>query len=44
MAADESERALKAHEGTYQWFIGLMKYGAVICFIVAFIVIFVIRN
>lgn len=44
MAADESERALKAHEGTYHWFTGLMKYGAIICAIVAFLVILVIRN
>ncbi|GAA4817482.1 hypothetical protein GCM10023232_12260 [Sphingosinicella ginsenosidimutans] len=44
MAADESERALKAHEGTYQRFTGLMKYGAVICFIVAILVVLIIRN
>jgi len=44
MAADESERALKAHESTYAWFTGLMKYGAVICFIIAFLVVLIIRN
>ena len=44
MAADEAERAIRSHRGTYLFFIGLMKFGAIIAIIVAFLVIFIIRN
>jgi hypothetical protein len=44
MAADDAERALKAHESTYHGFTGLMKYGAILCFIVAAIVVLIIGN
>ena len=44
MAAEEAEGAGRAHQSTYHFFIGLMKYGAVIAILVAFMVIFIIRN
>ena len=44
MAADEAERAVRSHWSTYHLFIGLMKYGGIISILVAFLVIFIIRN
>ena len=44
MAADEAERAIRSHRHTYHFFIGLMKYGAIISVITALVVILVIRN
>ena len=44
MAADEAERAIHSHQHTYHFFIGLMKYGAIVSVITALIVILVIRN
>lgn len=35
---------LKAHEGTYGGFLGLMKYGAIASFIVAAIVVLIIAS
>ena len=44
MASDEAERANRSHRHTYAFFIGLMKYGAIISVVTALIVILVIRN
>ena len=44
MAAEgDANKDFKAHAGTYAGFIGLMKWGAVVAVIVAFIVILLIR-
>ena len=44
MAAEEADRATRSHQGTYTFFIGLMKYGTIVSFITAIIVILIIRN
>ncbi len=44
MAAEEGERAIRSHRQSYDLFIGLMKYGAIVSVITALIVIFVISN
>ena len=44
MASDEAERAIRSHRHTYQFFVGLMKYGAIISVVTALIVILIIRN
>jgi hypothetical protein len=44
MAADDTQRAQKAHEGTYNAFTGLMKWGGIGFFVIAFIVILIISN
>jgi len=45
MAAEgEANKDFKAHQGTYAAFTGLMKWGAIVCLIIALIVILVIRN
>ncbi len=44
MAADEAERAIRAHRHTYHFFIGLMKYGAIISVVTAILVMLIIRN
>jgi hypothetical protein len=44
MAADEAERAMRSHANTYHFFIGLMKYGAIISLVTALVVILIIRN
>ena len=45
MAAEgEASKDMKAHQGTYAAFIGLMKWGAILTLIIAFIVILLIRN
>jgi hypothetical protein len=45
MAADcEANKDLKAHQGTYAAFTGLMKWGAIVAVVVAMIVILVIRT
>lgn len=41
MAADNNKE-MKAHEGTYTFFIGLMKWGTIISAIITFIVILLI--
>ena len=38
MAADEADRAVRSHQSSYNLFIGMMKYGAIISIIVALIV------
>ena len=44
MAADSGERAkdMKAHEGTYTAFIGMVKWGTIVAAIITFIVILLI--
>jgi hypothetical protein len=44
MAADEAEQATRSHQGTYNLFIGLMKYGAIISFITAMLVVLIISG
>lgn len=45
MAADASAgKELKTHENTYDFFIGLMKWGTILSFIVAMIVVFIIAS
>jgi hypothetical protein len=44
MAAEEADRALRAHQNTYHAFIGLMKWGALISFVTAILVIFIIGD
>ena len=45
MAAEgEANKDMKAHQGTYAAFTGLMKWGAIASLIIAMIVILVIRN
>ena len=44
MAADEADRAMRAHQNTYDAFIGLMKYGTAISVAVALLVIYIIAN
>lgn len=35
---------MKAHESTYHGVMGLLKYGAVACFVIAFAVIWLISH
>ncbi|HWT12499.1 MAG TPA: hypothetical protein VN231_07075 [Allosphingosinicella sp.] len=44
MAADEAERAARSHRNSYGLFTGLMKYGAIVSFVTAMLVIFIISN
>jgi hypothetical protein len=45
MAAEgEANKDMRAHQGTYAAFTGLMKWGAIVAMIVAMIVILIIRN
>ncbi|MGZ8283688.1 MAG: aa3-type cytochrome c oxidase subunit IV [Allosphingosinicella sp.] len=44
MTADETDQAVRSHQGTYHFFIGLMKYGAIISAATAILVILIIRN
>ncbi len=44
MAADESERAVRSHVNSYGMFVGLMKWGAIISFVTALLVIFIISG
>ena len=44
MTVDEVERADRAHRTTYNFFIGLMKYGAILAALTAILVILIIRN
>ena len=42
--AEGAKVDLPAHERTYSRFIGLAKNGAIACFIIAFVVIFLITR
>ncbi len=44
MAESGAPIDLPAHERAYSRFIGLFKYGAIACFLVAFFVIFLITR
>ena len=44
MAVDEAERAVRSHRNSYGLFTGLMKWGAILSFIVAMIVVFIISS
>jgi len=44
MADNGAKIDLTAHERTYSGFIGLFKYGAVACFIIAMIVVLLIHR
>ena len=44
MAAHEVDQADRAHTRTYDVFIGLMKYGTIVSFITAVIVVLVISS
>ncbi|HWI86456.1 MAG TPA: aa3-type cytochrome c oxidase subunit IV [Sphingomonas sp.] len=44
MAEQGANIDLPAHERTYSRFIGLFKYGAIFCFLIAFLVIFLITR
>ncbi len=44
MAAEGDVKELNVHRVGYDRFVGLMKWGAVICFVTALIVIFLISE
>lgn len=44
VSSAESEREIRAHNDTYGFFTGLMKWGTILSFIVAMIVVFIIAN
>jgi hypothetical protein len=45
MAADaEAGKELRAHENTYTFFTGLMKWGTILSFLVGMIVVFIIAS
>ena len=44
MAEGGAHIDLPAHERTYSRFIGLFKYGAIACFLIAMFVIFLIKG
>jgi len=45
MAADANAgKDVRAHQETYGFFTGLMKWGTIVSFIVAFIVVLIIAN
>ena len=44
MAAEESERAVRAHRSSYSLFTAIMKWGAIVSLVTALIVILIIRN
>lgn len=43
MAADiDHQKELKAHSGTYDFFIWMMKWGTIVAFVIAAVVVFLI--
>jgi hypothetical protein len=42
--ADNSPMEFKAHERTYDGFIKMFTYGAVICFVIAFVVVYLVAS
>ena len=44
MVADEAERAVRSHRNSYGMFTGLMKWGAIVSFVVAMLVVFIISS
>ena len=43
-APGEAQKEMRAHEGTYSLFTGMMKWGAILSVITALVVIFIIAN
>ena len=43
-APGDTQKEMRAHEGTYSLFTGLMKWGTILSVITAVIVIFIIAN
>jgi len=43
-ATGDPEREIRAHSETYGFFTGLMKWGTILSFIAAMIVVFIIAN
>jgi hypothetical protein len=44
MAEGGAKMDMPAHERTYSHFIGLLKYGALVCVIIGFLVMFLISR
>ena len=44
MAANETQREMRAHERTYSLFTTLIKYGAIVSLVTALLVILLISN
>lgn len=44
MAADEAERAVRAHRSSYTLFTALMKWGAILSLLAALVVVLIISN
>ena len=44
MATDETSREIRAHEGSYQRFTFMMKWGTILSLITGFIVILIISK
>jgi hypothetical protein len=44
MADGEPERVMRSHRNTYHFFTGLMKYGALLAVLSAFVIILIISN
>jgi len=44
MAANDAQKDMQAHAATYTGFLALLKWGALLSFIVAFIVILLIAR
>ena len=44
MAADEAERAVRAHRSSYNLFTAMMKWGAILALLTTLLVILIIRN
>ena len=43
-APGDTQKEMRAHEGTYSLFTALMKWGAILSVVTALIVIFIIGN
>ena len=43
-AGGETQKEMRAHEGTYSLFIGRMKWGAILSVITGLVVIFISAN
>ena len=43
-AGGDAQKEMRAHEGTYSLFVGLMKWGAILSVLTGLIVIFIISN
>ena len=43
-ATGDAEREVRTHANTYHFFTGLMKWGTILSFVVAMLVVFIIAN